>query len=266
VNKLSLLAVSVFMVLGASNASAQECPGAMSIPALEWEVECKAETNSTRCGSGLSRALCTENNNRALNNGLVTQDAYDWLQGNGYCAVNIDGVHMIIAICPVGCFEEDTAILSVDEGGAHKWMSAKDVTMATKLLGLNVNALLSSPSLDAQSIQRMTRGDEESDLFVFTLSNGHVLRVTQNHGMVLGDGRVVEARKVLEGDIFVGLDGSDVYIESITREATSADVYNFFLSVSSPQEHIIAAEGVLVGDLAWQSTLASELDSISLRR
>src|SRR5690606_25913995 len=121
-------------------------------------------------------------------------------------------------------------------------------------------------TFDSQSIQRMTYGDEESDLYVFSLSNGHALRVTQNHGMVLGDGRVVEARKVIEGDVFVGLDGSDVYVESITREPTDADVYNYFLDVATPQEHVIAAEGVLVGDLAWQSTLASELESIKLRQ
>ena len=112
----------------------------------------------------------------------------------------------------------------------------------------------------------MAYGDEQADLYVFSLSNGHDLRVTQHHGMVLADGRVIEARKVAEGDLFIALDGSEVVVQSIGREPTSADVYNFFLSVETPQEHIIAAEGVLVGDLAWQSTLTSELDSISLRR
>ena len=116
-------------LLSYSNASAQECPGALSVPAFEWEVECKAETNSSRCGNGLSHELCQENNSRALRNGLLTQDAYNWLQTNGFCAVNIDGLQMIIAICPVGCFEEDTAILSLSEDGAGKWVAAKDITL-----------------------------------------------------------------------------------------------------------------------------------------
>lgn len=253
-------------LLSYSNASAQECPGALSVPAFEWEVECKAETNSSRCGNGLSHELCQENNSRALRNGLLTQDAYNWLQTNGFCAVNIDGLQMIIAICPVGCFEEDTAILSLSEDGAGKWVAAKDITLDDELFGLNANALLSSPALNSRPIERMAYGDEQADLYVFSLSNGHDLRVTQHHGMVLADGRVIEARKVAEGDLFIALDGSEVVVQSIGREPTSADVYNFFLSVETPQEHIIAAEGVLVGDLAWQSTLTSELDSISLRR
>lgn len=258
----------MFLVASYSNASAQqvECSGSLSIPALQDEVECLASANSSRCGNGLSRSLCTENNNRALNNGLVTQDAYDWLQDNGFCAVNIDGVHMIVAICPVGCFEEDTLVLSLGADGSEKWVPVKEVTKDVKLFGLNANAVLSSPSLDSRAIERMAYGPEETDLFVFTMSNGSVLRVTQNHGMLLSDGRIVEARKVVEGDLFVELNGSEVAVESITRAPTSADVYNFFLDVETPQEHILAAEGILIGDLAWQSTLASELNSISLRR
>ncbi len=264
---LSLIIASMFMLFSSANASAQgECPGALSIPALQAEVECLAGANSSRCGGGLPPALCRENNLRALNNGLLSQDAYDWLEANGYCAVNIDGVHMIVAICPVGCFEQDTAILAVAADGSEQWVAAKEIGLTHQLFGLNANALLSSPRLDGRSIRRMAYGDEDSDLYVFSLSNGHKLRVTQHHGMVLSDGRVVEARKVVEGDVFVSIDGDDVLVESIHRMPTDADVYNFFLDVETPQEHILAAEGVLVGDLAWQSTLVSELNSIALRR
>ena len=266
--QLSLFIASMLMLFNYSTATAQqvECSGSLSIPALQEEIECLASANSSRCGNGLPRDLCTENNDRALRNGLVSRDAYDWLQSNGYCAVNIDGVHMIVAICPVGCFEEDTLILSLGEDGSEKWVPVKNVTKDVKLFGLNANALLSSPTLNGRAIKRMAYGPEETALFVFTMSNGSVLRVTQNHGMLLSDGRVIEARQVVEGDLFIDLKGSEVAVKSIARESTSADVYNFFLDVETPQEHILAAEGILVGDLAWQSTLASELNSISLRK
>ena len=244
---------------------ANACPVALPIPADAADVACKADANGGRCGGGLSYALCKENNDRALARGLITQDAYNWLQSNGFCAVNVDGVHSIIAICPVGCFAEDTSILTFNSGDA-KWKLAKNVSIEDQLAALGYEAPLSSPSFDNRSIKRLVHGDEEADLYVFHLSNGHRLRVTQHHGMVLADGRVVEARNVKASDLFVGLDGSDVEIEKITRQAAKADVYNFLVNADAPQEHVIVAEGVLVGDLAWQSTRVEEMDSIRLRR
>ncbi len=228
-------------------------------------VECKAAENS-RCGAGLPASVCQEHNDRALEAGLLTDSAYCWLVSNGWCAINSEGFPSILSVCPVGCFEENSEILTVDKDGAGAWLAAKMIGMEHELFSLDANALLSSPQLSSRSIERMSVGPEEPPLYVFELSNGRKLRVTSHHAMVLSDGRIVTAEKVASSDSFIGVDGSEVTIESISREATTADVYNFSVDVDTPQEHVIAAEGVLVGDLAWQSTLASEMESIRLRR
>lgn len=197
--------------------------------------------------------------------GQLTLQAYNWLQANGYCAVN-SGLGFIAAICPVGCFEENTQLLTQSDRGANAWVAAKTISLDHRLVSLTGDSLLSSPRVSGRSIKRMSVGPEETDLYVFALANRRTLRVTSHHVMVLSDGRVVEAEQVAPGDAFVGVDGHKVGIRSISREPTNADVYNFAVNAATPQEHVIAAEGVLVGDLDWQSTLIGELESIRLRQ
>ncbi|RYG21516.1 hypothetical protein EON82_18675 [bacterium] len=84
--------------------------------------------------------------------------------------------------------------------------------------------------------------------------------------MVLEDGRVVAASEVQPGSNFVGVDGKTVRILGIEREQTTGDVYNFEVGATKNQGHIIAAEGVLVGDLAWQNRLKAELGAIQVRK
>ncbi len=242
------------------------CPVALPVPAQEWQVECKAVDNVVRCNGALPNDVCQDHNSRALSLGLLTPAAYNWLVGHGYCAINPVGVPSILSICPVGCFEENTEILTVNGYGAEAWQAAKNITMDHTLFSLQTDALLSRPRLNGRPLERMVVGPEKPDLYVFAMSNGRKLRVTSHHAMVLSDGRIMEAKDVVEGDAFIGLDGRIVVIADIRREPTDADVYNFSVAVDTPQEHIIAAEGVLVGDLAWQSTLASEMESIRLRR
>jgi hypothetical protein len=155
--------------------------------------------------------------------------------------------------------------LAQSDKGASHWLAAKDISLDHRLVSLTGDSLLSSPQVSGRSIKRMSVGPEENDLYVFTLANRRTLRVTAHHVMVLSDGRVLEAEKVAQSDAFVGVDGRKVGIRSISREPTSADVYNFAVNADTPQEHVIAAEGVLVGDLDWQSTLIGELESIRLR-
>jgi hypothetical protein len=243
----------------------QQCPVALPVPATQFSVQCKAQQNSSRCGGGLSSATCSDQNVSSYNMGLLTLQAYNWLQANGYCAVN-GGFATILSICPVGCFEENTQILAQNDRGANEWLAAKTISLDHRLVSMTSDSLLSSPQVSGRSIERMSVGPEENDLYVFAMTNRRTLRVTAHHVMVLSDGRVLEAEKVTQGESFVGVDGRKIGIRSISREPTRADVYNFAVNAETPQEHVIAAEGVLVGDLDWQSTLIGELESIRLRQ
>jgi hypothetical protein len=75
------------------------------------------------------------------------------------------------------------------------------------------------------------------------------------------------ARLLKEGDHLVSTEGKPVLVKSITREKAEREVVNFAVSANDQNmaEHIIAAEGVLVGDLVWQGSLSDEEKALKLR-
>jgi hypothetical protein len=220
---------------------------------------------AVRCTGAISAAQCQEELAYGLNLNLITPEAYYWGLANGYYPV-IDRNNVIGAICKCGCFEANSLILTQDEQGASAWVPAKDIKTSTTLFALNEAATLSRPTFDAKSIKVATRGEETPALYAFGLDNGRTLKVTQNHGMLLSDGRVVEARTLGVGAEFVALDGSTVRVRELRFEHTAEDVFNFEVNAQESAGHIIAAEGVLVGDLAWQNQLSRELGAITVRR
>ena len=53
-----------------------------------------------------------------------------------------------------------------------------------------------------------------------------------------------------------------VGITEIKREHTSEEVINFLTVGKSLRSHMLIAEGVVVGDLAWQNDLVAALDRV----
>ncbi len=157
-------------------------------------------------------------------------------------------------------------ILTADTDGKVDWKPVSSVEKDDRLMSLSEDASLSRPELEPKSVVSHTRGKEKPLLFAFVLDNGHTLKVTQHHGMVLDDGRVVAASEVRSGARFVGIDGKPVTVVAIERERTRGLVYNFEVDATKNQGHVLAAEGVLVGDLAWQNRLKSELGAIQIRK
>ncbi|MDY7232920.1 hypothetical protein [Hyalangium rubrum] len=221
--------------------------------------------NTGRCVGGNTVSFCNGELDYAYLIGLITVDAYNWGRANGYYPV-IDRYDTIQAICKCGCFEAETSILTQDERGAALWTKAKDIKSGMSLMSLNEGVSLSSPSMSIKPLKALTRGKEGPALHVFKLDNGHILKVTQHHGMLLSDGRVVAAHSVDVGAEFVALDGSLVKVTGLDFEFTQDEVFNFEVGASDKSGHFIAAEGVLVGDLAWQNQLAREVGSIAVRK
>lgn len=155
------------------------------------------------------------------------------------------------------CFEAETLILIEAPGGSSEWVPANRITKGTRLAALGDMSTLKLPGLQARTIKTLSRDRATSALYVFSLDNGRQLKVTANHGMLLSDGRVVQARRVNIGAKFVSLDGSITRVNNLAIEHTELEVYNFEVEAAGQMTHIIAAEGVLIGDLAWQNWLAS---------
>jgi hypothetical protein len=267
--KQLLLASALLIGLWPDSASA-DCPATVPVPANQTDIACYTVNKpiNQRCATAIEPAVCTFLNNTAKSQNLVTQGGFDFLQSIGFCAIVMDpGTgYRIVDFCPVGCFAATTQMLSsFSPDGTTNYVAAQSVRPNIPLLSL-ADESLSDVSLAPHSVKRVVYGPESTHLFVFRLSNGQTLKVTQHHPMVLDNGKIIEAAQVDMTMAFAGIDGNPVAIKAITREKPTADVFNFETRSDKQLGHIIVAEGVLVGDWKIQSELADEEGSIALRR
>jgi len=269
-----LLLVSATLIGLWTHSVHAQCPAAIPAPADQTAVACFTTNKpvAQRCATAVSPSDCDTFNAMAWNASLVTADGLAYLNSIAFCAIVVSippgAPPRIYDFCPRGCFAADTELLSSIKpvGETASYVQAASVAPKSSLMSLADDSSLSDVILAPQSVKRVVLGPEDIDLFVFVLANGHTLRVTQHHPMVLDNGKIIEARQVSPRMSFVGLDGQSVAVTAIRRERPTADVFNFDTGGDTQLSHIIVAEGVLVGDLKIQNELESEQASIELRR
>lgn len=174
--------------------------------------------------------------------------------------------------CHCGCFAPETKLLAFDkEAGAEVDTSIVDIATTPErydVLTVSPDASLDALRLTTRPVARTTKGDAGKPLIAIELVDGRKLRVTEEHGVLLSDGRMVAAGDLEASDSLVDASGAAVGIARLTTEAYEGKVYNLVTDAPVSQElsHLVVAEGLIVGDLAWQNSLARELDSIVIRQ
>jgi hypothetical protein len=242
------------------------CPVTFPVPTNAAVCMCKTASPNVnaRCNNVPPNA-CNALIANALAAGLITADAQAFLLNNGFCPIVIAGV--LTDLCPLGCFDGDTQILTgITKDGGASYASAAQLAPGNPLATLSDDSEVHAIDLMSRPISRVVYGPEDQALFAFVLSNGATLRVTSHHPMVLESGVIVEAANVELGAAFVGIDGEPVFVKAIVREPAKGDVFNFETHGDGQLGHVMAAEGVLVGDLKLQNELAAEETLIALRR
>jgi hypothetical protein len=172
-------------------------------------------------------------------------------------------------LCQFGCFSLSTRILVQNENKGFHHLAARNVDSAILLGGITSEYFFDSPIIEPKAIESIIRSKEgeEENLLAFELENNATLRVTVNHGMVLSDGRVVSSQNVKTTDAFVDYAGAPVKILNISNYRQNEGTINFRLKGSKTGiNHIMGAEGVLVGDHAWQTDMEDDLNGIAIRR
>lgn len=178
--------------------------------------------------------------------------------------------NMFVAyVCMFGCFDSNTKVLIYGQDEKTLYCPASQISGATRLLSFDPKSFLDAPLVQPRQITKIIKGDAgyKETLIDFQLANGRSLKVTPNHGMLLDDGRVILARHVKQGDSFVGLKGEKVAINNIATFEQDEGVINFRLAgPKDGSSHIMVAEGVFVGDHAWQADLEDDLNAIAIRK
>lgn len=215
---------------------------------------------------GENAQACIEDTQLAMQFGCINEVEGRWAQWAGlYVICYPRNPDQVFAACPCSCFAPEVRLLVTQPSSTMpQWVRADQVTPEFAVITLGDSSTVEKPVFEARDILYTTSGPELPDLVRIALSTGAVLRLTQHHAVLLSDGRMVTAKDLTTADELVNLQGQAVAIQSVRSDAWGGDVYNLAAAGSPKTSHIIAAEGVLVGDLLWQNSLGSELGEIAI--
>lgn len=233
-----------------------------------------AANEAARCHN-VSNEVCTKKRDKALKKECINEKEFNTLKDNNdypLCDYDFEDLDMLSGWCPCGCFEESVEISVAEKGiGIREEITAKQLRENYKkydVFSLGDDATLDSVYLETRGIKKVTYGVEKPKLVILNMENSKTLKLTEKHGVLLSDGRMIKAIDVKVGDKLVTDNGEFIPVSNITREHTSALVYNFATAEpdSNRVSHTLIAEGFVVGDLVWQNNLETELGKIAVRQ
>lgn len=218
---------------------------------------------------------CEAKRAKALRLGCISQEEYNALRNFGSyptCDYDDDPQVMLKGWGPCGCFHPDTQISSFSsELGGDVDVKAGFITENHKsfeVYHLDQKSNLGKFNFEKTGLRIPTSGPEAHPLVVVHTVDGKVLKLTTKHPVLTSEGKMIQVKDLKESDQLMNMDGTAVRIAKIESEQFMGNVVNFMIDtdISKKNEHIIFAEGLAVGDLAWQSSLEDELNKITLRQ
>jgi len=167
--------------------------------------------------------------------------------------------------CTASCYTPDQEV-SFSTGKVN-------ILDAMNKLRNDVTTLSSDSTL--QDIQLKTDGvasytrelrDSTHQIFVIRTKSGGELKVTGNHPVLEGTGRIVEAQSLKVGHNLLKPDGSKDPIVSVTQTIHTGKVYNLKPTSTNRVSNILIAQGFLVGSSRFQNEDVDYMNRIIIGR
>ena len=153
--------------------------------------------------------------------------------------------------CLSSCFTPDQNILFIDG-----YIQIKEATKErkTNVMALTKESTLSSFDLAPQSVEayQQTRKDAIETVIVITTESGIVLKITEDHPILLNTGVMVKAKDLKVGQILIKESGEFDSIVALETKVYWGKVYNIAPASTHSKENIIVAQGILVGSANFQ--------------
>ena len=133
---------------------------------------------------------------------------------------------------------------------------------------LTKNATLGHVVFTTDDVASYTRElhDSTHPIFEINTRSGGKLRVTANHPVLEGSGRIVEAQHLKVGGELIKASGGKDRIVSITKTTHFGKVYNLKPNATSRVQNILVAQGFLVGSSRFQNEDVDLMNRIILGR
>lgn len=185
-----------------------------------------------------------------------------WTFTSGNQPTNADATcvsgYKLQGLCPTGCFTGTEKLMFNHEylpiESAHKM----GLTSATVL----------NPNLDREEtdIMDFVIGDTTEKIIEFTTAQGRKLKVTLNHPIVNGIGKVVRADSLIVGDFILDEDLKKDKIIHMNIYDFSGKVWNILFVSDIKENNLVLSEGLITGSTRFQNQWADDAYRLSLRK
>ncbi len=167
--------------------------------------------------------------------------------------------------CESACYTAEQQVLFSDG-----YVSILDALNGLRedLITLSPDSTLDHLKLQQNRTYSYTRElrDAEHNIFVITTRSGGQLRVTHEHPVINGEGRMVQAQALKVGDELVKADGSLDPITHIQKTTHFGKVYNLAPVSTDLVSNVLVAQGFLVGSVRFQNDEVGYINRIILYR
>lgn len=165
--------------------------------------------------------------------------------------------------CEASCYTPDQEVLF-----ARGYVSILDALNSRRddLMTLTPDSTLDNVRMKKNRTYSYTveTRDSQHEIYVLKTRSGGELRVTSEHPVVDGAGRMVQAQTLKVGDDLVRADGTLDPIETIEKVSHVGKVYNLSPMSEDLVSNVLVAQGFLVGSSRFQNDDVSYMNRIIL--
>lgn len=176
-----------------------------------------------------------------------------------------DSAFYVNGYCEAACYTPEQKLLFSE--GEVSILEALN-TLREDLITLAPDATLDAPKLKQNrtfSYTRETR-DAEHKIYVITTESGGELRVTHEHPVLNGEGRMVQAQTLKPGHELMKVDGTTDRIVGIEKTTHFGKVYNITPVTTDLVSNVVVAQGFLVGSSRFQNDEVGYINRVILYR
>jgi hypothetical protein len=177
----------------------------------------------------------------------------------------ITGNFYMIAQCESSCYAPDQSLrFSKGDVNIVEAMTAKRDDLVT----LTPDATLDNLATQTSKVYSYTTEirDAENTIFELSTASGGSLRVTGEHPVVTGEGRLVKASQLAEGDELLKPDGTTDVITAVEKATHFGKVYNIKPVSREPVANLLIAQGYVVGSARFQNDDVKYINRVLLFR
>jgi hypothetical protein len=169
--------------------------------------------------------------------------------------------------CQCGCFGEETEFATQTGILTGTDLITRASQGDIRLLSLDS---LASRSYSEREINGILYGPEREPAFKITTASGRQISLSAQHPvLVVKDSgeflSVKAASTIVVNDFVLGDDGIPDRVTSLKKYSYQKRMVNFNVASRDSQNHFVSANGIILGDNAWQQRLASVDARILLR-